>query len=95
MTKKERLGNDPFKGSSLNWIQNTGKKDSKSLKTQNSKELKRYSARTLKREKVKGKCEVVKPDPESSLVMLILFHCKRFTENYIYYLCDNNMILYN
>jgi hypothetical protein len=36
MTKKERLGSDPFKESSLNWIQDTReeKKDSKELKRQ-------------------------------------------------------------
>ena len=51
MAKKERLGSDPFKESSLNWIQDTGeeKKDSKELKTQKAKELKPKSVMTSKR----------------------------------------------
>jgi hypothetical protein len=41
MAKKERLGSDPFKESSLNWIQDTReeKTDSKELKRQSVKEL--------------------------------------------------------
>ena len=60
MAKKERLGSDPFKESSLNWIQDTReeKKDSKELKTQKPKAFKRQSvltpkslnAKTLKRQ---------------------------------------------
>ena len=63
MAKKERLGSDPFKESSLNWIQDTReeKKDSKelkkqkpkTLKRQNVKELKRYDVKTSKEEKTK------------------------------------------
>jgi len=55
MAKKERLGSDPFKESSLNWIQDTReeKKDSKELKKQKPKELKRQSVKTLKRLDVK------------------------------------------
>ncbi len=62
MAKKERLGSDPFKESSLNWIQDTReeKKDSKALKRQSvltskrlkAKTLKSQSSKTLKREKV-------------------------------------------
>jgi len=62
MAKKERLGSDPFKESSLNWIQDTreGKKDSKEFKRQSvltskrlkAKTLKSQSSKTLKREKV-------------------------------------------
>jgi len=62
MTKKERLGSDPFKDSSLNWIQDTReeKKDSKELKTQKPKEpaqksvkaSKRLDAKELKRQSV-------------------------------------------
>jgi len=39
MAKKERLGSDPFKESSLDWIHNTReeKKDSKELKKQKPK----------------------------------------------------------
>lgn len=39
MTKKERLGSDPFKESSLNWIQDTReeKKGSKETKKQRPK----------------------------------------------------------
>jgi hypothetical protein len=63
MAKKERLGSDPFKESSLNWIQDTReeKKDSKEFKRQsvltpkrlNAKTLKSQSSKTLEREKVK------------------------------------------
>ena len=51
MTKKERLGSDPFKESSLNWIQDTReeKKDSKELKKQKPKAFKRQSVLTSKR----------------------------------------------
>ena len=55
MAKKERLGSDPFKESSLNWIQDTReeKKDSKELKKQKSKTSKRQSVKELKRYNVK------------------------------------------
>ena len=55
MAKKERLGSDPFKGTSLDWIQDTReeKKDSKGLKTQKPKELKNQSVLTSKRLKAK------------------------------------------
>ena len=51
MAKKERLGSDPFKESSLNWIHDTReeKKDSKELKKQKPKELKRQNVLTSKR----------------------------------------------
>jgi hypothetical protein len=43
MKKQERLSSDPFKDSSLNWIQDTReeKKGSKELKKQKPKALKR------------------------------------------------------
>ena len=49
MAKKERLGSDPFKESSLNWIQDTReeKKDSKELKKQKPKTFKRQSVLML------------------------------------------------
>ena len=49
MAKKERLGSDPFKESSLNWIQDTReeKKDSKETKKQKPITLKRQSVKTL------------------------------------------------
>jgi len=55
MTKKERLGSDPFKESSLNWIQDTREKekDSKELKKQKPKEAKLKNVKTLKRSDVK------------------------------------------
>lgn len=55
MAKKERLGSDPFKESSLNWIQDTReeKKDSKELKKQKPKTLKRQNVKELKRYDVK------------------------------------------
>ena len=55
MAKKERLGNDPFKESSLDWIQNTReeKKDSKDLKKQKPKTFKRQNVMTSKRYDVK------------------------------------------
>ena len=55
MAKKERLGSDPFKESSLNWIQDTReeKKDSKELKEQKPKTLKRQNVLTSKRLNVK------------------------------------------
>jgi len=55
MTKKERLGSDPFKGSSLDWIQDTReeKKDSKKIKKQKPKESKPQSVKTSKRLDVK------------------------------------------
>ena len=45
MTKKERLGSDPFKESSLNWIQDTReeKKESKETKKLKPKSFKRQS----------------------------------------------------
>ncbi len=55
MAKKERLGSDPFKESSLNWIQDTReeKKDSKEPKKQKPTTKKRQSVKTLKRYDVK------------------------------------------
>ena len=76
MAKKERLGSDPFKESSLNWIQDTReeKKDSKelkkqkpkTLKRQNVKELKRYDVKTSKSLSVKASKQekIKKPDPK-------------------------------
>ena len=76
MAKKERLGSDPFKESSLNWIQDTReeKKDSKELKKQKPKTLKRQSAKTLKLYDVKTskrlsvkelkQDKIKKPDPK-------------------------------
>lgn len=60
MAKKERLGSDPFKESSLNWIQDTReeKKDSKETKKQKPKTLKRQSVKASKQDKIK------KPDPK-------------------------------
>ena len=53
MAKKERLGSDPFKESSLNWIQDTReeKKDSKELKEQKTKEPKPQSVLTSDKDK--------------------------------------------
>ena len=55
MTKKERLGSDPFKGSSLDWIQDTReeKKEPKEVKKQKPKEAKPKNVKTLKRLDVK------------------------------------------
>jgi len=55
MAKKERLGSDPFKESSLDWIKNTReeKKDSKEIKKQKPTTLKRHNVKTLKRYDVK------------------------------------------
>ena len=55
MTKKERLGSDPFKESSLNWIQDTReeKKDSKEVKSKKAKELKPQSVKASKRQNAK------------------------------------------
>ncbi len=55
MAKKERLGSDPFKESSLNWIQDTReeKKDSKELKKQKPKTLKRQNRIILKNQILK------------------------------------------
>ncbi len=55
MAKKERLGSDPFKESSLNWIQDTReeKKDSKELNKQKPKAFKRQSVLASKRLKAK------------------------------------------
>jgi len=76
MTKKDRLGSDPFKESSLNWIQDTReeKKDSKELnkqkpktsKHQNAKTLKRYDVKTSKSLSVKASKQdkIKKPDPK-------------------------------
>ena len=49
MIKKDRLGSDPFKESSLNWIQDTReeKKDSKELKKQKLKAFKRQSVKAF------------------------------------------------
>jgi len=56
MAKKERLGSDPFKDFSLNWIKDTReeKKDSKEPKAQKAKEPKPQSAKTSKRFDVKA-----------------------------------------
>ena len=57
MAKKERLGSDPFKESSLDWIQDTReeKKDAKELKVQKPKEeLKPQNVLTSKRLNVKA-----------------------------------------
>lgn len=55
MAKKERLGSDPFKESSLDWIHDTReeKKDSKELKKQKPKTFKRQNVLTSKRLNVK------------------------------------------
>ena len=55
MAKKERLGSDPFKESSLNWIQDTReeKRDSKEANKQKPKALKRQNVKMLKRYDVK------------------------------------------
>jgi len=55
MAKKERLGSDPFKESSLDWIKNTReeKKDSKEVKKQKPTTSKRHNGKTLKRYDVK------------------------------------------
>jgi len=55
MAKKERLGSDPFKESSLNWIQDTReeKKEPKEIKKQKDvKTLKRSDVKVLKRQNV-------------------------------------------
>jgi len=76
MAKKERLGSDPFKESSLNWIQDTReeKKDSKELKKQKPKTFKRQNVKTSKRYDVKTskslsvktskQDKIKKPDPK-------------------------------
>ena len=76
MAKKERLGSDPFKESSLDWIQDTREKekDSKELKKQKPKEAKPKNVKTLKRSGVKAlkrqnvltpeKDKVKKPGPK-------------------------------
>ena len=76
MAKKERLGSDPFKESSLNWIQDTreGKKDSEETNKQKPKALKHQSVKTLKRYDVKTpkslsvktlkQDKIKKPDPK-------------------------------
>ena len=55
MAKKERLGSDPFKESSLNWIHDTReeKKDSKEVKSKKAKELKLQSVKASKRQNAK------------------------------------------
>ena len=55
MAKKERLGSDPFKESSLNWIQDTReeKKDSKEVKSKKAKEPKHQSVKASKRQNAK------------------------------------------
>ena len=76
MKKRERLGSDPFKESSLNWIQDTRKekKDSKETKKQKPITLKRQDVETLKRYDVKTskglsvkaskQDKIKKPDPK-------------------------------
>ncbi|MCG2791572.1 MAG: hypothetical protein L6305_07470 [Actinomycetia bacterium] len=76
MAKKERLGSDPFKKSSLDWIHDTReeKKDSKELKKQkpktfkrqNVKALKRFDVKTSKSSSVKAlkQDKIKKPDPK-------------------------------
>lgn len=68
MAKKERLGSDPFKESSLNWIQDTReeKKESKETKKQKPTTLKRYDVKTLKSLNVKASKQdkVKKSDPK-------------------------------
>ena len=68
MKKQDRLGSDPFKESSLNWIQDTReeKKDSKELKKQKPKTLKRQNVMTPKRLNVKASKQdkVKKLDPK-------------------------------
>jgi len=65
MAKKERLGSDPFKESSLNWIQDTREekkepkeikkqKDVKTLKRLNVKTSKTSGIKTLKQNKIKN-----------------------------------------
>ncbi len=51
MAKKERLGTDPFKSGSLDWIQDTRKENKEENKKDNSdaKTLKRQSTKTSKR----------------------------------------------
>ena len=55
MTKKERLGSDPFKGSSLDWIQDTReeKKEPKELIKQKPEKVKLKILKTSKRLNVK------------------------------------------
>ena len=56
MAKKERLGSDPFKGGSLEWIQDTREeKKAESNKNDNDdvKTSKRLSTKTPKRQNVK------------------------------------------
>src|SRR5665648_840899 len=50
MAKKERLGSDPFKESSLNWIQDTREEK----KPKNVKTSKRLDVKTSKRKNVKA-----------------------------------------
>jgi len=69
MAKKERLGSDPFKESSLNWIQDTReeKKEPKEIKKQKDvKTLKRYDVKTSKSLGVKASKQdkIKKPGPK-------------------------------
>ena len=69
MAKKERLGSDPFKESSLNWIQDTReeKKEPKEIKKQKDvKTLKRSDVKVLKRQNVKASKQdkIKKPGPK-------------------------------
>jgi len=69
MAKKERLGSDPFKESSLNWIQDTReeKKEPKEIKKQKDvKTLKRSDVKVLKRQNVKTSKQdkIKKPGPK-------------------------------
>ena len=68
MAKKERLGSDPFKESSLNWIQDTReeKKEPKETKKQKPKETKSKNVKTLKRYDVKASKQdkIKKSDPK-------------------------------
>jgi len=76
MAKKERLGSDPFKESSLNWIQDTReekkepketkKQKPKEVKSKNVKMLKRYDVKALKRQNVltSEKDKIKKPGPK-------------------------------
>src|SRR5665648_1009596 len=57
MSKKERLGSDPFKESSLDWIHDTReekKEPKEEIKPQNVKTSKRLDVKTLKRQNVKA-----------------------------------------
>lgn len=73
MAKKERLGSDPFKGGSLDWIQDTREEkkknkkdvDVKTSKSQSVKTPKRLSSKTSKRQNAKAsKRHDVKASPK-------------------------------